>query len=144
MRKAPQIVKSIKIPNLEPIYNRFIQPKKEVKVDDLQRETKETRSEIGTLKQNLQALQKTQSLENTSYQSNEEGPSDNKVDQIVDPTADDIQEPSRNLFLNAITRINFHKWHSQVRIVISKDFEFEVIALIDSGADLNCIQEGNG
>ena len=35
-----------------------------------------------------------------------------------------------------------HKWHSRVRIVISKDFEFEVIALIDSGADLNCIQEG--
>ena len=34
------------------------------------------------------------------------------------------------------------KWHSKVRIVISKDFEFEVVALIDSGADLNCIQEG--
>ena len=46
------------------------------------------------------------------------------------------------MFLDAITRINFHKWHSQFRIVISKDFEFEVIALIDSGADLNCIQEG--
>ena len=39
-------------------------------------------------------------------------------------------------------RINFQKWHSKVRIVISKDFEFEVIALIDSGADLNYIQEG--
>ena len=76
--------------DLEPIYNRFVQPKKEVKIDDLQRETKETRNEIGTLKQNLQALQKAQSLENTSYQSNEEGPSDNKVDQIVDPTADHI------------------------------------------------------
>ena len=46
------------------------------------------------------------------------------------------------MFLDTITRINFHKWHSKVRIVISKDFEFEVIALIDSGADLNCIQEG--
>ena len=80
--------------DLEPIYNKFTQPKKEVKIDDLQKETKETRSEIGALKQNLQALQKTQ---NTSCQSNEEGPSDNKVNQIVDPKADHIQEPSRNL-----------------------------------------------
>ena len=45
-------------------------------------------------------------------------------------------------FLETINRINFQKWHSKVRIVISKDFEFEVIALIDSGTDLNYIQEG--
>ena len=112
-----------------------------VKVDDLQRETKETRSEIGALKQNLQALQKAQSLESTSYQSNEERPPDNEVNQIVKPRTDTIQEPCRDLFLDTITRINFHKWHSKVRIVISKDFEFKVIALIDSGADLHCIQE---
>ena len=128
--------------DLEPIYDKIIQPKKEVTVNDLQKETKETRSEIGTLKQNLQALQKTRSLESTSYQSNEESPSDNEVHQTANPRADTIQEPSRNLFLDTITRSNLHKWHSKVRIVISKDFEFEVIALIDSGADLNCIQEG--
>ena len=80
--------------DLEPIYDKPIQPKKEVKIDDLQRETKETRNEIGALKQNLQALQNTQSLESTSCQSNEEGPSDNKVNQIVDPKTDHIQEPS--------------------------------------------------
>ena len=45
-------------PKVEPIYDRFVHPKKEVKIDDLQRETKETRNEIGALKQNLQALQK--------------------------------------------------------------------------------------
>ena len=128
--------------DLEPIYDRFIQPKREVKVDDLQRETKETRSEIGTLKQNLQIRQKTHSLKNTSYQSNEESPSDNEVQQPTNPKADTIKEPGRNLFLDTITRTILHKWHSKVRIVISKDFEFEVIALIDSGADLNCIQEG--
>ena len=128
--------------DFEPIYNRFIQPKKEVKVDDLHRETKETRREIGALKQNLCGLQKTQSLESTSYQINEESPSDNEVHQTDKPRTDAIQEPSRDLFLEAITRSNLHKWHSKVRIVISKDFEFKVIALIDSGADLNCIQEG--
>ena len=45
-------------------------------------------------------------------------------------------------FLETINRINFQKLHSKVRIVISKNLEFKVIALIDSGADPNCIQEG--
>ena len=53
-----------------------------------------------------------------------------------------VQEQSSEKFLEAIRRINFQKWHSKVKIVISKDFEFEVVALIDSGADLNYIQEG--
>ena len=53
-----------------------------------------------------------------------------------------VQEPSSEKFLETISRINFQKWHSKVRIVISKDFEFEVVALIDSGANLNYIQEG--
>ena len=69
-------------------------------------------------------------------------PSDKEVHQTANPRTDTIQEPSTNLFLDAITRSSLHKWHSKVRIVINKDFEFEVIALIDSGADLNCIQEG--
>ena len=86
-------------------------------------------------------------LENTSHRGNEKGTSfqnlfDKEVDEIVNPTADMVQEESNKKFLETINRINFQKWHSKVRIVISKDFEFEVIALIDSSADLNCIQEG--
>ena len=46
------------------------------------------------------------------------------------------------MFLQTISRINFQKWHSKVRIVISKDFEFKVVALLDLGADLNYIQKG--
>jgi hypothetical protein len=34
------------------------------------------------------------------------------------------------------------KWYAKVHIVVDQDFDFNVIALIDSGADLNCIQEG--
>ena len=57
-------------------------------------------------------------------------------------TLQQIQEESSEKFLETINRINFQKWHSKVKIVIGKDFEFEVVALIDSGADLNYIQEG--
>ena len=86
-------------------------------------------------------------MESTSHQGNEESSSfqnlsDEEVDETVNPTANMVQEQSSEKFLETISRINFQKWHSKVRIVISKDFEFEVITLIDSGADLNCIQEG--
>ena len=141
--------------DLEKIYNRFTKSKKEVTVNDLQKEIKETKSEVRTLKQELTILrvdhnfldQRLKQLENTSHQGNEEGtsfqnPSDEEVNETVNPTAKMVQEESGVKFLETINRINFQKWHTKVRIVISKDFEFEVIALIDSSADLNCIQEG--
>ena len=123
-------------------------PKKDVTVNDLQKEIKETYSEVQTLRENLTTLridhnQRLRHLENTLHQGNKEGslsqnPYGKEVDEKGNPMEDMVQEK----FLETINKINFQKWHSKVRIVISKDFEFEVIALIDSGADLNCIQEG--
>ena len=75
-------------------------------------------------------------MEETLHQGHKEGALlQNLSDGDVNPIKDMIQEK----FLETINRINFQKWHSKVRIVIGKDFEFEVIALIDSRADLNCI-----
>ena len=34
------------------------------------------------------------------------------------------------------------KWFTKVKIVVSHDYHFTVIVMIDSGADMNCIQEG--
>ena len=34
------------------------------------------------------------------------------------------------------------KWFTKVKIVVSHDYHFTVIAMINSGADMNCIQEG--
>ena len=140
--------------DLEKIYNRFTKSKKEVTVNDLQKEIKETKSEVRTLKKELTILrvdhnfldQRLKQLENTSHRGNDEetsfqNPSDDE-DETVNPAAEMVQEESSEKFLDTINRINFQKWHSKVRIFISKDFEFEVIALIDSSADLNCIQEG--
>ena len=36
----------------------------------------------------------------------------------------------------------FQKWHTEITQVINKEFSLTVIALVVSGADLNCIQEG--
>ena len=45
-------------------------------------------------------------------------------------------------FLNLIDRIIFQKWYTKITIKIDREYEFTTIALVDSGADTNCIQEG--
>ena len=91
--KPPIKIQQPKV-DLAQIYNRFTQSRKEVTVNDLQKDIKETRSEVRTLKQELTILRvnydllnrRIQFLENTSHQSNEESPSDEEVDQTVNPT----------------------------------------------------------
>ena len=131
--------------------DQITKPKIDVTINDLQKEIKETKSEVRTLKKDLAILkndhnQRLKHLENTSHQANKEETSfqnpSKEVDETVNPTTDMVKEESSVKFLETINRINFQKWHSKVRIFISKNFVFEVIALIDSGADVNCIQEG--
>ena len=45
-------------------------------------------------------------------------------------------------FLRLIDRVIFQKWHTKITLVINKEFSLTEIALIDLGADMNCIQEG--
>ncbi|GAV90865.1 hypothetical protein CFOL_v3_34267, partial [Cephalotus follicularis] len=45
-------------------------------------------------------------------------------------------------FINLIERITYQKWHVNITIVIQDSFKLQTIALIDSGAQMNCIQEG--
>ena len=107
---------------MEKIYNRFTKSKKKVTVNDLQKEIKETKFEVRTLKKELTILrddhnfldQRLKHLENTSYQGNEEktslqNPSDEEVDEIVNPTVEMVQEESSVKFLETINRINFQK-----------------------------------
>ena len=44
--------------------------------------------------------------------------------------------------LNLINKLLPPKWFSKVKIVVCHEYEFNVIAMIDSSADMNCIQEG--
>ncbi|KAK9999425.1 hypothetical protein SO802_019028 [Lithocarpus litseifolius] len=94
--------------DLEKIYNRFSKLKKEVMVNDLQKEIKEIKSEVRTLKQELTILrvdnslldQRIKNLEGTSHQGNEEGPSsqnpsDDK-DETINPIVDMVHEEQPN------------------------------------------------
>ena len=53
-----------------------------------------------------------------------------------------LLEKDRQNFLSLIDRVIFQKWHIKITLVINKEFSLTEIALIDSGADMNCIQEG--
>ena len=45
-------------------------------------------------------------------------------------------------FLNIIDRMIFQKWYTKITLIVHKEFSLTVIALVDYGADMNCIQEG--
>ena len=42
-------------------------------------------------------------------------------------------------FLNIIDKMIFQKWYTEVTLVIYKEFSLTIVALVDSGADMNCI-----
>ncbi|KAL4189201.1 hypothetical protein AMTRI_Chr08g164330 [Amborella trichopoda] len=44
--------------------------------------------------------------------------------------------------LNIIDKVINKKWYTLIRIVEREEYSFQSLALIDSGADLNCINEG--
>ena len=47
-----------------------------------------------------------------------------------------------NSQLSLVNKLLPLKWFTKVKIVVSHDYHFTVIAKIDSGANMNCIQEG--
>ena len=42
-------------------------------------------------------------------------------------------------FLNIIDRMIFQKWYTKITLVVHKELSLIVVALVDSGADMNCI-----
>ena len=54
------------------------------------------------------------------------------------PHKDDYKDE----FLNIIDKMIFQKWYTEITLDVHKEYSLTVIALVDSGADMNCIQEG--
>ena len=61
---------------------------------------------------------------------------------IIDPPSLEKDAHNRQNFLSLIDRVIFQKWHTEITLVINKEFSLTEVALIDSGVDMNCIQEG--
>ncbi|GAV67660.1 Peptidase_A3 domain-containing protein, partial [Cephalotus follicularis] len=63
-------------------------------------------------------------------------------DNEIEPINTIDQEETSTKFINLIERITYQKWHINITITIQDYFRLQTTALIDSGAQMNCIQEG--
>ncbi|GAV71878.1 hypothetical protein CFOL_v3_15367 [Cephalotus follicularis] len=62
-------------------------------------------------------------------------------DKEINPIEPEIQEETTTKSLNLIGRITYQKWNINIIITIQDSFKLQIIALVDSGAQINCIQE---
>ena len=69
---------------------------------------------------------------------------DFKIQNIENQKVSLIPQTSENLdtFVNRMTIVQKQRWYTKITLKINPNFQSTFIALIDSGADLNCIQEG--
>ena len=62
---------------------------------------------------------------------------------LKDDKSNSEHDEMGNVFTNPqlalVNKIFPPKWFTKVKIVVSPDYHFVVIAMIDSGADMNCI-----
>jgi hypothetical protein len=122
----------IKTPKLHSEINSLKQEIKEIKTSSFQIIEEKLAQEMVTLKINNNNNSRHPSIEN------EVEPEENckQIIQLI------TQPTFKETFLNTIDKMLFQKWYTEVRIVIDKEYVFETIALLDIGADSNCIQEG--
>ena len=58
------------------------------------------------------------------------------------PESSHVNDNETDTFFNTVSRVIFQMWEVSLTIVIKNKFILDIIALIDSGAALNCLQEG--
>ena len=112
--------------------------------------TKDLQTEVNTLKREIKTLYeqlfnneaKTLEIETRLARLEQKEPSipsDTEEENLLS-TKENEASSSKN-FISTIDKVNFQKWYIRVTIKIS-DYSLNTIALLDSGADLNCISEG--
>jgi cell division protein FtsB len=122
------------------------QKSKVATVSDLQHEISNIKKDIVDLKKELHDLKSNnKDLEQEIFKLKDcfqNQDSDNKSDHSYKEESNNILNSNDDKIISLINKVILPKWYAKVHIVVAQDYAFDVIALIDSGADLNCIQEG--
>ncbi|KAG8634081.1 hypothetical protein MANES_17G011766v8, partial [Manihot esculenta] len=116
--------------NFEDIEQMFKQKKlvSTISSMDLQSEIRQLKLEVRQLKLRCDQLELNQNLK--------------QKEKMVEEKLEDIDsDKEKELKFNDITRITFQKWYVKITLTI-KDFKLETIDMLDSGADMNCIDQG--
>jgi predicted aspartyl protease len=107
----------------------------------LQLEVNQIKSEIRILNEENQDLRQDVNILKIEHKLKSAANSQSNNEAEPESKPEDTPPQFEENCLNLINRIHIRKWYSKVRIKI-QDFELSVVVLIDTGADLNCIQEG--
>jgi len=107
----------------------------------LQLEVNQIKFEIKILKEENQELKQDVNLLKIEQKLKSAASSHDDSEAEPDSKPEDTPPQFEENCLSLINRIHIRKWYSKVRIKI-QDFELSVVVLIDTGADMNCIQEG--
>jgi hypothetical protein len=129
--------------NLNDVSKRFKQEKHPTTGPDLKFEINNIKQEIKELKYNFKISNEQLVQEFITLQSEEQHTK--KIiqnDKIKNHENTKHNSIDKELFINLIDRIIFQKWYVEVTLIINAEFQITTIALLDSGADMNCIQEG--
>ena len=107
---------------------------------DLKNEFKNIKNDNYNIKQELIMLKIDKSLDNPQIDTEQDEHKDgDESSQQAILSEKGIVDNSQ---LSLVHKLIPPKWFTKVKIVISLDYHFTVIVMIDSGADMNCIQEG--
>ena len=121
---------------------------KDLTVNDLQHEIYIVKQEIGKLKHNNKSdnnhikpkmIMLKDDKSNSKHDEHKDGDESSQRALLSEKGIDDVFNNSQLALVNKIIP---SKWFTKVKIVVSHDYHFVVIAMIVSGADMNCIQEG--
>jgi cell division septum initiation protein DivIVA len=107
----------------------------------LQLEVNQIKSEIKILKEENQELKQRVNLLKIEHKLKSADSSCNDSEAEPEPKPEDTASQFEENCLSLINRIHIRKWYSKVKIKI-QDFELSIVVLIDTGTDLNYIQEG--
>lgn len=101
------------------------------KITILQNENQKFKQEIIQINEKIQLLQLAQSFDDDSSKTDQE---------ILQESSNKNQETLQEQTPLKLNQIYISKWHTKIDLIIG-DFKIQLVALIDTGADLNCIQE---
>jgi hypothetical protein len=139
--------------SLEETLDQFSKPKtKAVTISDLQCEISnikndivELKKEISVLKTNNKALEQEILLSKLKTNFPECNSDNEDAKPEFSEHATEVQYnnmfPNDFQVISLLNKVFPPKWYTKVHIIVAKDYSFDAITLIDTGADLNCIQE---
>ncbi|KAL4611228.1 hypothetical protein ACB092_08G107800 [Castanea dentata] len=136
------LINKIEDPNLQKDYlDKFM--KNLTKDEKLKNDVKTIKHDNDHLKQELLILKIDKNMDKQQSDDDEQKDGD-ESDQQASTSGNFSDRVLINLIDNQLSLVKhmLSKWYTKVKIVVAHDYAFDVVAMIDSGADVNCIQEG--